>query len=184
MQRIKAKDFIAVPNLISYFRIVMIFAFLFFYGRDIENKSICLGSILILSGISDVLDGYIARKFGMVTDVGKCLDPIADKLTQFVLLLCLIKNYPMARIVLVIFLIKESVVTIAGWKVNRILGEIECSKWYGKMSTVILYIVVIILVLFDSINIRVANGLLIGSGLALVGAFIGYMKYYKGCLKR
>lgn len=112
MFKIKAKDFISISNILSYFRIILIFAFLSIYQQEIEYKSLYLGIILICSGISDVLDGYIARKYNMVTELEKCLDPIADKLTQFVLLFCLLSKYSIAKVTLGVFLVKEVVSTI------------------------------------------------------------------------
>lgn len=178
MFKFKAKDLVSLPNILTYIRIILIFIFIYFFQQEMQYKSIYLGGILILSGLSDVLDGMIARKFNMVTEIGKCLDPIADKLTQFVLLLCLLGKYPMAWIVLGIFVTKEIVVTIVGFVVIHIQGRNEGAKWYGKLSTVIFYIVVIILVLFNQINIRLANVLLCISGIALIIAFFGYIRQY------
>ena len=152
MFKIKAKDIISIPNILSYFRIILIFVFLFVYRQEIEYKSVYLGLILACSGISDVLDGYIARKYNMVTELGKCLDPIADKLTQFILLFCLLSKYPIAKVTLGVFLIKEAVVIMIGYKVICLQGKNDGAKWYGKISTVIFYIVTIVLVLFSDIN--------------------------------
>lgn len=184
MFKIKAKDFISIPNILSYFRIILIFVFLSVYQQEIEHKSLYLGIILICSGISDVLDGYIARKYNMVTDLGKCLDPIADKLTQFALLLCLLSKYSIAKVTLGIFLLKEAVVTIIGYKVICLQGKNDGAKWYGKISTVIFYIVTIVLVLFADINVTVSNVLLGVSGVALLGALVGYIRQYAVILRK
>lgn len=184
MFKIKAKDFIFIPNILSYFRIILIFAFLSIYQQEIEYKSLYLGIILICSGISDVLDGYIARKYNMVTELGKCLDPIADKLTQFVLLFCLLSKYSIAKVTLGVFLVKEVVSTIIGYRVICLQGKNDGAKWYGKISTVIFYIVTIVLVLFADINVTVANVLLGFSSVAILGAFVGYIKQYAVILRK
>lgn len=178
MFKIKAKDFVSIPNILSYFRIILVGAFLAVFQQEVEHKSLYLGMILIASGISDALDGFIARKYNMVTDLGKCLDPIADKLTQLVLLLCLIRKYPMAKVTLGIFAVKELVVTFFGWKVMHMQGQTNGAKWYGKISTIIFYVVTIVLILFEKLNVAVGNLLLGISGLAIIGAFVGYMSSY------
>ena len=179
MLKIKAKDWISIPNIISYFRIILAFLFLYIYQQDdISQKSINLGIILICSGISDVLDGYIARKYSMITELGKCLDPVADKLTQFVLLICLVVKYPMAKVTLCIFIAKEFIVTTTGFKVIRMQGKNDGAKWYGKLSTSIFYIVIIVLILFSEWSESIGNLLLAICSIALLGAFIGYMGEY------
>ena len=178
MFKFKAKDFLAIPNILSYFRIILVFVFLFVYQQEMQHKSLCMGIILIASGISDALDGYIARKYNMITELGKCLDPIADKLTQFVLLICLLTKYPVAKAILFIFVIKEILVTIMGYKAICIQGKNEGAKWYGKLSTIIFYVVTIVLVLFVDMDIQIGNILLGISGIAILIAFIGYMKLY------
>ncbi len=178
MVKFKAKDLIAVPNILSYFRIILALLFLYVYQQDIQQKSIYLGSILIASGISDILDGYIARKYNMITELGKCLDPVADKLTQFILLICLLVKYPMAKITLSIFIVKELIVTITGFKVISVQGKNEGAKWYGKLSTIIFYLSTIILVLFSEWCSEAGDILLGICSVAIIGAFIGYMKGY------
>ncbi len=182
MCKIKAKDFISIPNILSYLRIILVFVFLYIYLTEVQYKSIYLGVVLICSGISDVLDGYIARKYNMVTELGKCLDPIADKLTQFALLSCLLTKYSMAKVILGVFVAKEIIVTITGFKVIGKQGKNEGAKWYGKLSTVIFYAVAVILVLFTDMNVKLANILLCISGIAIVGAFLGYMNQYAAVL--
>lgn len=172
------KDFVSIPNILSYFRIILVFVFVYVYQQDIRYKSLYLGMILICSGISDILDGYIARKYNMVTELGKCIDPIADKLTQFVLLICLLAKYPMAYVTLGIFIVKELIVTVTGWKVIFFQGKNDGAKWYGKLSTVVFYVVTIILVLFQEMDKMIGNALLVVCSIALIGAFIGYMVQY------
>lgn len=176
--KIKTKDFISIPNILSYFRIILSLIFAIIYQQDIEYKSLYLGMILICSGISDAMDGHIARKFNMVTELGKCLDPIADKLTQFILLICLLSKYSMAKVTLCVFLVKEIVVTIIGYKAICKQGRNDGAKWYGKLSTVIFYAVTVVLVMFTDINDMFANVLLGISGIAILGAFVGYMSQY------
>lgn len=94
MKKWTIKDLFNIPNCLCYFRIILIPIFLhrYFLASCKEDYYLC-AFILILSGISDFLDGYIARHYHMVTDFGKVIDPIADKLTQFTVAVVLIYTY-------------------------------------------------------------------------------------------
>ena len=95
--------------------------------------------ILVLSALTDVADGFIARRFNLVSDVGKVLDPIADKATQFAMLCCLLTRFwymilPMALIVL-----KEVFAGITGLLAVKKTQSVPCADWHGKLATVLLY---------------------------------------------
>lgn len=83
---------LTIPNLLTLFRLILIpvIAWLYCARQDYAMAA----AMLVLSGVTDVADGYIARHFNMISDLGKMLDPVADKLTQFVMLLCLFSRFP------------------------------------------------------------------------------------------
>ena len=83
-----SKKIFTIPNIISMFRLLLIPVFIFSYV--ILKNDLLTVILLTVSGISDMLDGWIARRFNMVSELGKALDPIADKLTQLSMILCLI----------------------------------------------------------------------------------------------
>ena len=100
------KDVLTIPNLLSFFRVILAMVFLgVFYNPDVENKRAVLTLILVVSAISDLLDGKIARRFNMVSELGKILDPVADKITQGVLLICLLSKYDLLKWMFVFFLL-------------------------------------------------------------------------------
>ena len=91
-KRFSKKNILTIPNLISLFRILLIPLIILLYcGKKHYTATIM---VITISGASDIIDGKIARKFNMVSDVGKVLDPVADKLTQAALVICLIARYP------------------------------------------------------------------------------------------
>ena len=103
------KDIFTIPNLLSVFRMVLAVVMLWvFYSPEVKEKETAIIIILLISGLTDFLDGKIARKFHMVSELGKIIDPIADKLTQGLLLICFMSRYEAMKIVFVLFLIKES----------------------------------------------------------------------------
>lgn len=120
------KEIGTIPNLLSIFRVVL----LPFYFYFVLEQSFMLAGILIaLSGITDFLDGFIARKFNQITELGKLLDPVADKLTQLVLILSMAWYRPMIWWIFGLFLIKEGFMFFAG-----IIGlRKKCEIRWGKM---------------------------------------------------
>lgn len=128
-----------IPNILSFFRIAIIPLFVYQYYFSDNPLAGC--AILIISGMTDVLDGCIARRFNMVSDLGKILDPVADKLTQAVVLLCLAEKYRMMMLPLFILLVKECVGAVLCVLTIRKSGLVQSSNWHGKLNTVVLYAV-------------------------------------------
>ena len=131
-----------IPNVMTFLRIILIPVFMFFFltSKDKPDRMWVAIGILVLSGISDILDGFIARKFNMVSDLGIALDPIADKLTQFAIMLCLVFRFPNMLVPLLLIVIKEVVTGIFALLTIRKTGLIKGARWYGKLTTVLLYI--------------------------------------------
>ena len=101
------KEIITIPNFLSLFRIALIPVYISAYLHAVNDRQFLLaGSILAVSCLTDMADGIIARKFGMITTLGKILDPLADKLTQFALILSLSAKYSILYPVLALFLAK------------------------------------------------------------------------------
>lgn len=174
------KKIFTIPNILSLFRIILAIVFLNISIKfGIAEKRNTLLIILIISGISDFLDGQIARRFHMVSDLGKILDPIADKLTQGVLLICFLYQYKMAKYVLVLFLIKETYMGVMGLKTLTTTGKNEGAMWYGKVSTAFFYVAMVILFLFPQIPVLVAECLICACGIFLLMSLIMYNRYYK-----
>lgn len=180
----KKKEIFTIPNALSLFRIVLAILFLELglkWGMD-ERQPILIG-ILLVSAMTDFLDGKIARKFNMVSELGKILDPIADKITQGALLICFLYKYRTARYVFLFFLIKESYMAIMGLKAVTAAGKNEGAMWYGKVNTAFFYAVMVILVLFQGIPQIVAEILISGSGLLMLLALVLYVRYFNSLQK-
>ena len=127
---------ITIPNILSFFRLCLIPLILWQYvGAKNYFNALYL---LVLSGLTDIVDGIIARKFHMVSDLGKVLDPVADKLTQIAMLFCLVTRFPSMWIPLVLLLIKEIFAGITGLMMVK-RGTVIGADWHGKVTTVLLY---------------------------------------------
>ena len=130
-----------IPNILSIIRICLIPLIVYLYL--FTELSWLAGIFIILSGLTDIVDGYIARKFNQVSDLGKILDPIADKLTLLSVLVCVTYKYLAFIILLGCELVKDVLVAIASYyRVSR-NKEIHCADWEGKVCTLLSYLTVI-----------------------------------------
>ena len=167
---------LTIPNILSLFRIVLI-PFIVWAYFGLEKPYIALG-LIILSAITDIVDGFIARKFNMVSDFGKILDPIADKLTQGTVIICLTLKYQLMRVLITLFIVKEIIMGLMGAITLKKYGKVNSAKWYGKVNTVILYAVMMLLVLFPDINLGLANALIYTCMVVMILALIFYICFY------
>ncbi len=139
------KQIWSVPNVLCYLRILLLplFAVLFCLEHDVWATA-----VVLLSAATDVADGIIARKFHMETELGKILDPLADKLTQAVVSGCLLFRYPIMWVLFTVIILKESFQGIGGLILYRKMKSMRSSEWFGKLSTATFYGVMAYLVLF------------------------------------
>ena len=114
---------ITIPNLLSLFRLLLIPVVVWLYTVKHDPLWTCV--ILVLSGITDVVDGIIARKCHMVSDLGKALDPVADKLTQIAMLFCLVTRFVWMLLPLCVMIVKELAAGILGLVVIRKTGKVD-----------------------------------------------------------
>lgn len=131
------KQIFTIPNLLSFLRLCMIPLIIWLYCSQEDYALTAV--LLVLSGITDTVDGFIARRFNMVTDVGKALDPIADKLTQASVMFCLLTRFQMMLIPLLLLIFKELCNGIMSLVVIKKTGKVCGADWHGKVCTWLLY---------------------------------------------
>lgn len=179
-KRFSKNAILTIPNLISLFRILLIPLIIWLYcGKKQYTATI---AVIAISGASDIIDGKIARRFHMVSDVGKVLDPIADKLTQATLVICLTARYPWMWALLAIFAVKECLMLLWGYLTLKSTDTINSAKWYGKLSTVVLYAVMMILILFVDIPEAGAKALMLLCGGVMLLSLVMYGRFYHAIL--
>ena len=166
---------INIPNLLSVFRIILVPCFVFIYfSAQNEDVAYFPAIIVLISGITDILDGYIARRFNMITKLGKFLDPLADKLTQVTIVACLAVNYRVFIIILIVYFIKELCMLIGGiWFIRR-FSVLKVSQWFGKVATIEFHIAVMLIILFPKMDV-VPFYILVG--LTLFCAIFAFVRY-------
>ena len=128
-----------IPNILTILRFILIPVILYF----IFTGHYLLGFIFFtISGITDILDGAIARKFNLITNFGKLMDPLADKLTQISVLATLVFQKIIPFWILIVVLLKELLMIIGA---SFLYGKdvVVYSKWFGKLATVLFYLAIV-----------------------------------------
>ena len=178
------KDIFTIPNILSYFRIALIpvFIILFInaYSHNGVGFHIAAVITLLVSGLTDMLDGKIARKFNQITELGKIVDPLADYLTQFAVVVCLAIEYKLLIFVIVLLVVKELSMAILGVVFLRKGKKLKGAQWYGKVSTVVFYAVMFALlaVPYAKMPFAISTVLIIISGAWMLFSFVMYVRKY------
>ena len=168
-----------IPNILSVIRILLVFVFVFvLFALDEPVWAII---IFLIAGATDVVDGFLARKFNWITNLGKILDPFADKLMQCTVLICfLIKGYIPLWFVIPFF-IKEGATLLIGLIVIKRRNVVVVSKWYGKAAVCFFYATVVISVWFESFFAvhPIIQALVFAPAVIFaIAAFAAYIKHY------
>ena len=169
---------LTIPNLLSFFRLCLIPVFMWLYC--VERNYLWTGIILIISGLTDTVDGIIAREFNMISDLGKVLDPIADKVTQAAMLFCLLTRFPLMIAPLALMVVKEFFMGVTGLLVIQKTGKVFGADWHGKVNTWLLYAMMIIHVFWYNIPDVVSKVLI---GICVVMMLISLVLYGRHNLK-
>lgn len=147
-----------IPNLISAARIFLVPLFVSYY---LNGKVTAAMGVVLLAAASDVLDGAIARRFNMVTRLGKILDPVADKLMQAAMMLCAALETPAVWLLLGLHVLREAVLSLTGLHVILVTGQVHSAKWYGKLCTTLIYACMGALLLFPQMPEHTASVLVL-----------------------
>ena len=179
------KELLTIPNLLSLFRLALIPVYVVIYlNASNTNDYFLAAMILAVSCLTDLVDGKIARHFNMISTVGKILDPLADKATQFTLILCLAMKHYIIRYMVGLFFIKEVFQLVAGLLTIRKGRMLRGALITGKICTTVLFISLIIMVLMPGLPENVITIFtLIDIGFLLV-SFADYVGTYLFGTKR
>lgn len=173
-----------VPNILTVIRFFLIPFILHFLVND---EFILAIVFLTLSGLTDILDGTIARKFNFITNFGKLIDPLADKITQLSILWMLVLKNIIPLWILVIVLLKEATM-VAG--ASFLYGKelVVSSKWYGKAATVLFYLAIVLSMVFRDLHIQSSIDLIlyyIAVGMTIFSLVMYFREFYmQGYLKK
>ncbi len=173
------KEILTIPNLLSIFRLVLIPVYVVIYlnARDSADYYLAAG-ILAVSCLTDLIDGKIARHFNMISTLGKILDPLADKATQFALIICLAMRYPILLFLVALFVIKESFQLIAGC-VNLRKGKmLKGALISGKICTTVLFLSLILMVMLPELGENAVRIITYVDAVFMIVSFTEYVITY------
>ena len=161
-----------IPNTISIFRILLI---PFFVHHVIQEDMLAAAVILIISALTDMVDGFLARRFDWITDLGKILDPAADKLTQMVVCILFAIHLYQYWVFFVVLIFRDlAILAVSGYFIkNKVM--LSGAKWFGKVSTTLFYVSMIIIAMFPALPSIFIYALLALTTICAFGAVLLYI---------
>jgi len=169
------KEIFTIPNILSLFRLLLIPLYVTIYLNAENNTDYYIAAaIFAVSCLTDLIDGKIARHFNMISSLGKVLDPLADKATQFTLIICLTVRYTVLRYLIALFILKESFQLIAcAVKLHK--GKmLKGALLSGKICTTILFISLVLMIMLPNLNPAVVTVITAIDSIFMLAAFIDY----------
>lgn len=180
LAKFSKKDLWSIPNILCYIRLLLIPLFVVQYIKAEEPAEyIRAAAIVFASGLTDFLDGFIARTFNMITEFGKLIDPMADKLTQAALLFVLIVKIKYMYLLLILFVVMQLFMLVAGIAMLKKGKRLNGSKWFGKVSTAVFYAVMLVLIALPELKQTTTNILMLICGAFLAMSFALYVREYR-----
>ena len=178
-----------IPNILSFIRILCVPAFVLLYFNDYVWAA-C--GVFLFASATDVVDGWLARRFNWITSLGKLLDPIADKLNQITVLLCITirayqkgaSTFPIVLTVFIILILKEILMIGGGWLMLRKKKVTVYALWYGKLATVLFFAVTMTLMLApESFVLSLVLCILLIAAI-LFALIMYYIKFFRPYFRR
>lgn len=176
------KEIFTVPNILVYIRIALIpvFVLLYLYATRPAHYYLAF-AVMVIAFLTDFFDGKIARRFNQVTVLGKIIDPIADKLYQFSVALCIVVQFPQMIVIAVLLFVKEISMGIMGLVLISKGGKVFSAKWYGKFCTGFVDITMVLFLispLVDNLPYRFMGWLIVACGIILVIVSVLYTRLF------
>ena len=170
-----------IPNLLSLLRLLLIPVYVIIYLNATETWHYYLSAVVLaISCVTDMIDGYIARRYNMITNLGKFLDPVADKATQFALILCLASRFWMMYLMILVFVIKESFQLVAcGLNLRKGKG-LDGALFSGKVCTTVLFVTMTLMIMLPELSVFTGNLMIAIDTVFLLIAFGDYAMAYYG----
>ena len=174
------KDILTIPNFLTLLRILFVPIFIYLY---LEGQHTFSAIMILVCGFTDFLDGYIARHYNQISELGKALDPFADKLLQFAIVFCLIFTIDHMIYLFALFIIKEASMLICWFILKKKGGYLNGAMWFGKISTAVFYIAMFALIALPIQHTTAGSILMIITAFFLALSFLLYMRTYFSMFK-
>ena len=170
-----------IPNVLSGIRICLVFVFAVLFFSEFEGHIIAALIVFLLAGATDIIDGYLARKFNWITALGKILDPVADKLMQCTVLVCLCIGGYVPLWFVIPFFIKEIGTLCIGFIVIKRRSVTVVSKWYGKLTVCLFYATIVLCILLNGVlsdHEWIRHVMCIPAVSFAIFSFVAYIRHY------
>lgn len=172
---VSSDEILTIPNILSFFRILLITPFMILF---LNGQYLWSAIIIIVSGLTDCVDGFIARHFNQISDFGKVLDPVADKLTLLAVGIGICILTPEVITVMVILIIKDLLMLIGGITLIKNNIQPPQARWYGKLGTILFYISVCTIVVLKVIEVEVPYLSLTLLSVTAISMIFALVKYF------
>jgi len=174
-----------LPNTLSVIRIAIVPVFVVLYFSNTEYARVYAVLLYVLATFTDFLDGYLARKYNLITNLGKVLDPLGDKLLTFAVLICITVDGIIQPWVVVLFFLKEALMGLGGIYIHKkIKTEIPPSNMLGKTATVLFFVICVLLMIFEKSISPTAAAIMIAFALLVsFAAFVSYIITFRRLTK-
>lgn len=172
-----------IPNMLSAMRILLVFLFVYVFFEDYPSNNFLAIIVFITAGVTDVIDGFIARRFNCISNLGKILDPLADKMMQCAVLVSLFIKNLIPIWLLILYISKEVLIGVASLCVLKRKKVYVVSNKYGKIAVCIFYASMFTILMFGEKLLGVPFVIDIISGITLASAFVAITMYCVEYLK-
>ena len=174
-----------IPNMLSAFRIVLVPIFVVAYFSDESAVKVYAAIVYAFAVFTDFLDGYLARKFDLTSDLGKVLDPLGDKVMTLAVLLCITIDEVIPVWSVIVFFIKETMMLIGGIIIHaKTKSGIPSANYLGKVSTVVFFLTCVVLMLFRDIPAGMASNIISVAIVFMLMALVSYIMTFIGIIKK
>ena len=172
-----------IPNVLSLFRLLLVPVFPLVFFQSWPNARQWAVLVYLAAFLTDIADGWIARHFNQITPLGRVLDPLADKLMTFVVIICITVKGIIPLWAIAVFFCKELAMAIGGYVMYRKLGDVISANWLGKAATGVFFVVCVLLVLLPAIPRPWATGLISFALAMTIAAFVSYLYQFVRLLR-
>ena len=180
MKKPTVKEVFTIPNIIGYVRILLIPVFCYLYlTAETRADYLWAAAVVLISSLSDLFDGMIARKFNQVTELGKILDPVADKLSHAAMAICIAVRYPLMWLLIALMAVKEGYMAIMGIRFLKKGRMLDGAMWFGKVCTAMLFVGLLVLFLFPFMPVALADSIILIMMLFMVVALCMYVPVFR-----
>ena len=170
------KQIVTIPNILCLIRILLVPLFVVLYLRAQDLKGYLIAaSVILVCSLTDFLDGFIARKCNMISEVGKILDPFADKFLQCGIALSLMFKIEYMYLLFIVFMVKEITMFVFQAYLYKHGKRLDGALWYGKVATAVFYLFMMIMTIMPNMDQWILDLLMLVVGGFLIMAFVLYM---------